>query len=83
MTFKEAALAALTRAIRTLLQALLAVAIAFAAYLGTQSAFDWVDIKVQGSKVVLGLVIAITAFVVSWLQNVLELWKGTDRFRGA
>jgi zinc transporter ZupT len=76
MGFADAARAALVRAFRTLLQALLGVAVAFVAWLGAQSAFSWVEIKVEGSKLLLGLAIAAGAFVVAWLQNVLELWKG-------
>lgn len=73
------------RALRSFLQGCVATLVAFAAWLGAQSALDWGNIKVQGSKIALGLLLAATYALISFIHNFLELnWGGeaVKRFRG-
>lgn len=67
------------RAMRSFLQGCLAVFAAFALWLGAQSVLDLGDLKVQGSKVVLGLLLATTYAVISFIQNVIEDTWGAGR----
>lgn len=68
---------ALIRAMRSFLQGCVAVLTAFSVWLGAQSFLDLGDLKVQGNKVVLGLMLAATYALISFLQNVIELnWGG-------
>lgn len=63
---------ALLRAVRSFLQGCVTAMLAFLLYLGKQSAFNWVEIKIEGSKLLLGLTLALGYAVVSFLQNLLE-----------
>lgn len=76
---------AFMRGIRSFLQGCLVALLAFAAFLGKASAFNWVDIQVEGSKLVLGLALACLYGIISFIQNLLEdNWGGerAQRFKG-
>lgn len=75
MTWKPAFI----RAFRTFLQGCAATLGAFTLWLGTQSALNWGDIKIEGSKVVLGLLMSLSVGLVSLIHNLLELNSGVGK----
>lgn len=64
---------ALIRAFRTFLQGCAGVLAMFALWLGKQSVLDWEQVRVEGNKVVLGLLVATSVAVVSFIHNLIEL----------
>lgn len=63
---------ALVRSLRSFLQACGASLLAFATWLGTQSAWDWVELGRQAEKLALALGLAVTYALVSFIQNFIE-----------
>lgn len=72
---------AFMRGVRSFLQGCLTMVTAFVLWLGTQSTFNWVEIKVEGSKMLLALSLAIGFGVISFLQNLIEDNWGSERIK--